>query len=157
MCVKNKDTESWCLQTRLILFSSTCLEANYGDQSLKGLSKSSIWPTSACAMTTVDLWILPRPAATATAGLKRTTVIQKKNKTLLDQFPRGRNKHIRSHSSSDWDGPRAQGAQQKRHKTVRKGGNRWGQLEGVCGRRRELRKLSGLLLHYYWETSISTK
>lgn len=42
-------------QSRLIVFSSTCLEVNYVDQSLKGLSKSSICPTSACAMTTFDL------------------------------------------------------------------------------------------------------
>lgn len=157
MCVKNKEAKSCCLQSRLIVFSSTCLEVNHVDQSLKGFSKSSICHISACAMTTFDLWILPRPAPTATAGLKRMTVIQKKNKTLLDQFPRGRNKHIRSHSSSDRDGPRAQGAQQKRHETVQKGGNRWGQLEGVCGWRRELLKLSGLLLHNYSETSFQNK
>lgn len=124
MCVKNKEAKSRCLQSSYRVFfylPGLCWSKSERFKQEQHLPHFSVHD---------DLWPLPTPTAAA-AGLKRMTVIQKKNKTLLDQFPRGRNKHIRSHSSSDRDGPRAQGAQQKRHETVRKGGNRWGDWGGV--------------------------
>lgn len=155
-CLKNKDAKLASAKQLSVLFllacvvsylQLTCLEGNYVGQSLKGWSNSSISPSVGVLvqLPPLTLWNLPLPAPTCTADLKRMTVIQNKNKTLLNQFPLGRNKHIRSHSSSDRDKPRAQGAQQKRHKTVRReptDGDNW---RGCVDGGNELIKLSRLL------------
>lgn len=157
-CLKNKDAKLASAKQLSVLFllacvvsylQFTCLEVNYVDQSLKGLSNSSNSPSVCVCLCNYRLW--PLKSATSCSNmhrwLEKNDSDTKQEQNFIESVPsRAEQAHpitffiwLRQASSARCTTEKAQNCQE--------GANRWGQLEGVRGWREWAHKIKQITFY----------